>query len=110
MKTCTDIDVFCRTLSRNDTSFSNGIFDRYWKKMPLVYPVSKTFAGTSDTFSQETYRILEPNLEYTANAGPNTNITANFEDFSHYQIKVVMYSSDPINVPRLKNLSATSLI
>ncbi len=109
-KTGTDIDVFCRTLSRNDTSVSNGIFDRYWKKMPLVYPVSKTFAGTSDTFSQETYRILEPNLEYTANAGPNTNITANFEDFAYYQVKVVMYSSDPINVPRLKSLSATSLI
>ena len=109
-KVGSDVEVFCRILSRNDTSVSNGIYDRPWVRMPLVYPKAKTFAGTGETFSQETYRLLEPNLEYSANASLNSNITANYKDFAYYQIKVVFYANNPVYVPKLKNISATSLI
>ena len=105
-----DVEVFCRILSRNDTSVSNGINDRPWFRMPLVYPKVKTFAGTGDAFALETYRLLEPNLEYSSNIALNSNITANYKNFAYYQIKVVFYANNPVYVPRLKSISATSVI
>lgn len=109
----TDIEVFGRVLSRNDKSFSVGIQGRPWFLMPLVSPTSKSFAGTDDTaFTQEVYRLLEPDLSYTisGNVASNVAVTSSYEDFAHYQIKVVFYASNPVFLPKIKKLVATSLI
>ena len=109
----TDIEVFGRILSRNDKSFSVGIQGRPWFLMPLVSPTAKSYAGTDDTvFTQETYRLLEPDLSYTvsANVASNVTVTSSYEDFAHYQVKVVFYASNPVYLPKIKKLVATSLI
>lgn len=109
----TDVEVFCRVLSRDDKAFTNGIVDRSWVKMPLVAPSAKSFAGASETkFSTETYKILEPGLAYsvTANATSNASVTASYENFAHYQVKVVFYANNPVYIPKIKNLVATSVL
>jgi hypothetical protein len=109
----TDIEVFGRILSRNDKSFSVGIDGRPWFLMPLVSPTAKSYAGTDDTvFTQEVYRLLEPDLSYTitANVASNVTVTSSYEDFAHYQVKVVFYASNPVYLPKIKKLVATSLI
>ena len=81
--------------------------------MPLVSPTDKSNAGTDDTvFTQETYRLLEPDLSYTvsANVASNVTVTSSYEDFAHYQVKVVFYASNPVYLPKIKKLVATSLI
>ena len=82
-------------------------------KLPLHTPLQKTFVGASDTqYNQETYRLLEPSLSYnnTANIAANVAVTASYTDFAQYQIKVVFYSSNPIYLPKIKNLTATSVL
>lgn len=109
----TDIEVFGRVLSRNDKSFSIGIEGRPWFLMPLVSPTTKSYAGTDDTvFTQEVYRVLEPDLTYTvsSNVAGNVTVTSTYEDFAHYQVKVVFYASNPVYLPKIKKLVATSLI
>ena len=57
-----DIEVFCRVLARGDKTLKQGIREKSWIKMPLVQPVSKTYAGTDETkFSTEIYKILDDN-------------------------------------------------
>jgi len=102
----TDIEVFCRVLARNDKSVTNGIYDRNWIRMPLVDPKQKTFSGTADVFSLETYRLLDPVLSYTS----PTDSTVTYENFGVYQIKIVFYSNNPVYTPKLKSISAISLI
>jgi hypothetical protein len=112
-KVGTDIEVFGRVLSRTDNAFVSGIKNKPWVKMPLYAPQQKTYAGTSDSkFNQETYQLLEPLLSYTnaANIASNVAITASYTDFAQYQIKVVFYSNDAIYLPKIKNLTATSVI
>jgi hypothetical protein len=106
----TDVDVFCRVLARNDNSVTNGIYDRPWLLMPLVLPKAKTYAGTEEIYQEETYRILDPLLSYIATSPTGTAITGKFDDFAFYQIKVVFYSSNPVYLPRLKSISAVSVI
>lgn len=106
----TDVDVFCRVLARNDNSVTNGIYDRPWLLMPLVLPKAKTYAGTEEIYQEETYRILDPLLSYIGTSPTGTAITGNFDDFAFYQIKVVFYSSNPVYLPRLKSISAVSVI
>ena len=109
----TDIEVFGRVLSRNDKAFSAGIQGRPWVKLPIVSPTAKSFAGTDDdTFVQEVYRLLEPDLSYTVTEKLASGVsnTSTYEDFAHYQIKVVFYASNPIYLPKIKKLVATSLI
>lgn len=103
----TDVEVFCRVLARNDTSVSNGIYDRPWLLMPLVSPTQKTFAGTdSSIYYTETYRMLEPNLGYTV----STTDSGKYESFAYYQVKVVFYSSNSVYQAKLSSLSAVSVI
>ena len=75
--------------------------------MPLVSPDVKTFAGIEEVYSEEVYRILEPELGYTVDDGTTV---AKFEDFATYQVKVVFYSNDPVYQAKLQSLSAVSLI
>lgn len=99
-KTGTDIEVYCRVLARDDKSLEGGILERPWVRMPLVFPLQKTFAGTSDdTFFNEEYRIDDPFLSYDG-----------YSNFAHYQIKVVFYASNPVYVPKIRNLIAVALI
>jgi len=102
-----DIEVFCRVLARDDKSVSNGIYDRPWTIMPLTYPGAKTYSGTKDIFSTEKYKILDPFLSYTSTAN---GLTAKFNDFAFYQIKVVFYASDPLYPPKLKSLTASAVV
>jgi hypothetical protein len=109
----TDIEVFVRVLSRNDKSFVNGIVARPFIKLPLVSPVSKSYAGTNDDlFTEETYRLLEPALTYSnsANLVSNVAITSTYETFANYQVKIVFYANNPVYLPKIKNLVATSLL
>jgi hypothetical protein len=109
----TDIEVYGRVLSRNDGSFVSGIKNRPWVRLPLYAPGQKTFVGVSDTkFNQEVYRLLEPSLSYTsaANVAANVSVTASYTDFAQYQIKVVFYSNNPTYLPKIKNLTATSVL
>jgi len=123
----TDIDVFCRVMSSTDVNTNNSIDNLPWKRMPLynkdatvTAPDSiegkKTYAGTEETFSTETYKILETdsaattgfdNLYYTALVG---NQLATFKDFNKFQVKVVFYSFDSTILPKIKNLIATAVI
>ncbi len=109
----TDVEVFGRVLSRNDKSFDIGILGRPWVKLPLVSPTTKSYAGTNDdAFTQEVYRLLEPSLSYTVspNVAANVSITGSYEDFAHYQIKVVFYANNPVYLPKIRKLVATSLL
>jgi len=109
----TEIEVFGRVLSRNDKAFSTGIQARPWVRLPLVSPAAKSFAGTDDdTFVQEVYRLLEPDLEYTVSSAVASavDVTASYKDFAHYQIKIVFYANNPIYLPKIKKLVATALI
>jgi hypothetical protein len=109
----TDIEVFVRVLSRNDKNFVTGISARPFIKLPLVAPVSKSYAGTNDdAFTEETYRLLEPALTYSnsANIVSNVSVTSGYETFAHYQVKVVFYANNPVYLPKIKNLVATSLL
>jgi hypothetical protein len=105
----TDIEVFCRVMSKDDKSLSNGIYDRPWVRVPLKTPATKTFAGTSSKFATETYSILEPLLNYDTTI-PGTTEKSTYKDFSVYQIKVVFYSNNPVYMPTIAKLSATSLV
>jgi hypothetical protein len=76
----------------------------------------KSYAGTSETFSTEVYKILETdsaattgfdNLYYTALVG---DTLTTFKDFNRFQIKVVFYSFDSTIVPKIKNLIATAVV
>lgn len=112
-KVGSDIDVFCRVLSREDKSFSNGIRDRRFVKVPLVTPKTKSFAGTDETeFTNETYRLLYPSLTYsnTVNPSETTETSSTYDTFAYYQIKVVFYASNPVYLPKIKNLVAMSLL
>jgi hypothetical protein len=102
-----DIEVFCRVLARDDRSVSNGINDRPFIKMPLTFPGAKTYSGTKDIFSTEKYKILDPFLSYSSIAN---ELSAKFNDFATYQIKIVFYASDPLYPPKLKSLIASAVI
>ena len=126
-KVGTDIDVFCRVMSPNDIGDGRTIENLPWRRMPLfnqrasvLNPNSlegtKQYAGLSDDFSTEVYKILEQdsaettgidNLYYqaTVNGYPTT-----FTSFNKFQIKIVMYSDDSSIVPRIKNLIATAVV
>lgn len=110
----TDIEVFARVLGREDKALTSGINDRPFIKLPLVSPTSKSFAGTSDdVFTTETYRILEPELSYSYSANTfSSNVLTNsyFDTFAYYQVKIVFYANNPIYLPKIKNLIATSLL
>jgi len=123
----TDIDVFCRVMSSQDINIENNIEKLAWRRMPIfnqrataTNPNSlegeKLYAGTSDRFYTETYKILEEdseattgisNLYYNAFSG---NALITFKSFNKYQIKVVMYSQDTTIVPKIKNIIATAVI
>ena len=109
----TDIEVYCRVLSREDKDLSNGIRDRRWVRMPLVAPAEKSFAGVSGTsFTTETYELLEPSLSYSnsANTSIGIGVASTYNNFAYYQIKVVFYASNPVYLPVIKNLVATSVL
>jgi hypothetical protein len=112
-KTGTDIEVYGRVLSRSDNAFTAGIRNKNWVKLPLHLPKEKSYAGISDTsYTQEVYRLLEPALSYNnvANVASNVAVTATYSDFAQYQVKVVFYSNNPTYLPRIKNLTATSVL
>jgi len=112
-KVGSDIEVFCRVLSRDDKSFSNGIRDRRFVKVPLVSPITKSYAGSSELeFTNETYRLLYPSLTYsnTVNLGSGNETPSTYDTFAYYQIKIVFYASNPVYLPKIKNLVAMSLL
>jgi hypothetical protein len=79
--------------------------------------VAKKYVGLSDTeFNTEIYKILEedsvgttgiPNLSYTRLID---GVSTTFTTFNMFQIKIVMYSENTANVPKIKNLIATAVI
>lgn len=123
----TDIDVFCRVMSPQDINRDNRIENLAWKRMPLFNenatvsaPDSiegkKNYAGYTNQFYSETYKILETdseattgfsNLSYTASVG---GVLTTFTTFNKFQVKIVMYSQDPTVIPVMKNLMATAVI
>ena len=112
-KTGTDIEVYGRVLSRTDNAFNAGIRNKSWVRLPLHLPKEKSYAGISDVqYTQETYRLLEPALTYinVANVASNVAVTATYSDFAQYQVKIVFYSNNPTYLPRIKNLTATSVL
>lgn len=110
----TDIDVLARVLGRNDKALTAGINDRPFIKLPLSSPATKSFAGTSDEdFTTETYKTLDPELAYAYSANTfssNVLTTSYFDTFAYYQIKIVFYASNPVYLPKIKNMIATSLL
>lgn len=110
----TDIEVFARVLSRNDKTLPNGINDRPFVRLPLIEPSVKTFAGSEDdVFFSETYRLLSPSFAYVNNVTSSETTpldTSAYNTFSYYQIKIVFYASNPVYLPKIKNLVATALL
>ena len=125
-KTGTDIEVFCRVMSSKDTNTNNSIDNLSWRLVPYynkdsysvdsATTVKKSNAGTEETFTTETYKILETdtllstglkNLYYEALVG---DTLTTFKDFNKFQIKVVFYSFDSTTLPKIKNLVATAVI
>jgi hypothetical protein len=108
-----DIEVFARVISRNDKSYTAGIASRPWTRVPLALGQTKSFAGTDDAiFTQEIYKLLEPGFEYTVNKSlsDTEGQSTSYDDFFQYQIKVVFYASNPVYLPKIRKLIATSLI
>lgn len=112
----TDIEVFVRVLSRDDKILSGGIVERPWTLLPLITGQSKSYAGTSsESYTRETYRLLEPTLAYSYDAASlidsaSAGSTFTFNTFAYYQIKVVYYATDANYLPVIKNLTATALL
>ena len=105
-KTGTDIEVFCKVLASADTNNPNTIL---WKRMKLVSNGGiKRFNGLSSIdYSNETYELLDPDLEYTSTTG---SVTSSFKNFNRYAIKIVFYSYNSPYIPKIKNLYATSVV
>ena len=123
----TDIDVFCRVKSALDVNTDNTIDNLPWRRMPLynqnatvTAPDSlegkKSYAGYSEDFFTEVYKILETdsvattgfaNLEYQTLVGETLTT---FKEFNKFQIKVVFYSDDKTIVPKIRNLIATAVV
>ena len=103
-----------RVLSRNDKTLPNGINDRPFVRLPLIEPSVKTFAGSEDdVFFSETYRLLSPSFAYVNNVTSSETTpldTSAYNTFSYYQIKIVFYASNPVYLPKIKNLVATALL
>ncbi|NBO99982.1 MAG: hypothetical protein EBU90_07605 [Proteobacteria bacterium] len=110
--TGSDIEVLCRVLSPDDTGEDANIENQPFKRMTLVSPRLKSFAGNDDTaFSTEIYKILEPKLAYTRVTLVNGIADVKeFKTFNKFQIKIVFYASIPGLVAKIKNLIATSVI
>lgn len=123
----TDIDVFCRVMSPQDINRDNKIENLPWKRMPLYNPDAtvvapdslegkKTYAGYSNKFYTETYKILETDSEATTGVANLSyevlvgSVLTTYTTFNKFQIKVVMYSQDPTIIPKIKNLIATAVI
>jgi len=103
-KVGTDIDVFAKLISENDSGEADVLQQRNWKKLALVS--NKKYTAGKD-FSLETYQLLEDDVIYTANstiAGQTTQ--SRYTSFNKYQIKVVFYSLYSTAVPRIRKLFA----
>lgn len=107
-----DIEVLCRVLSSDDTGADSTIENQQFKRMSLVSPSLKTFAGNDhNSYSTEVYKILDPNLSYTRTVRiGNIPETKEFNTFNKFQIKIVFYANQPGMVPKIKNLIATSVL
>jgi hypothetical protein len=106
-KVGTDIEVFVKVLSANDTEV---FAKRPWKKMNLVSnDGTKQFVGYSDTtYVTEYYQLLTPDLEYEGLSLEGT--PGLYKDFNRYMVKVVFYSNNPVYVPKIRNLFASACI
>lgn len=100
----TDIEVFYKVQNKYD--FTKTFAEQNWIKLP-IYTTSNqgTTYTTSSDFIEETYQNLT--ISYTANTG-NTDIT--YTDYDRFQIKVVMYSDNSAQVPKIKNLRAIATL
>lgn len=107
-----DIEVLCRVLSSDDNGTDIDITNQPFKRMSLVSPIVKSYAGNSEnSFTTEIYKILEPDLAYTRQVSiGGVPSQKEFNNFNKFQIKVVFYSSIPGLVPKIKNLIATSVL
>jgi len=127
-KNGTDIDVYCRVMSKNDAGIDSSIDKLPWRIMPLynssnsssysVISAPKRYVGSSETaYISETYRITNTdnilnngiaNLTYSSNVGGQ--ITT-FNDFNKFQIKIVYFGDSATTLyPKVKNLIATALV
>jgi hypothetical protein len=107
-----DIEVLCRVLSREDTGSNSNIEDQPFKRMTLISPPLKTFAGNDhNSFSTEIYKILEPDLSYKRIVKiADIPDVKEFLTFNQFQIKIVFYANFPGMAPKIKNLIATSVL
>ena len=104
-KVGTDIEVYAKLISENDSSEGDVLQQRNWKRLALVTGNKKFTAGNE--FTLETYQLLEDDVAYTANssiAGQTTQ--SRYTSFNKYQIKVVFYSLYSTAIPRIRKLFA----
>jgi len=101
-KTGTEIDVFYKVISPNDTSTATTLDSTPWKRMTPIGNTIPEVGLLDNTYIPVLYRDL--NVTYTNSDG------ASFNDFSKYQIKIVFFSDTPSRVPKIKNLVATSVL
>lgn len=100
----TDIEVFYKVQNKYD--FTKTFAEQNWAKLPLITNSNQgTTYTTSSDFIEETYQNLA--ITYTANTG-NTDIT--YSEFDRFQVKVVMYSDNSAQVPKIKNLRAIATL
>jgi hypothetical protein len=100
----TDIEVFYKVQNKYD--FTNTFEEHNWVKLSKYTTSNQgTTYTTSSDFIEETYQNLA--ISYTANTGTES---VTYSDFNQYQIKVVMYSDNSAQVPKIKNLRAIATL
>ena len=97
----TDIQVYYKVLSADDP---DPISEKSWRRMGKVSDIvsknARTLIGLEFRPS-----LVQNRISYTEN-GINYPIGGSFKSF---QIKVVLMSSDPATVPKIKNLRVTAV-
>jgi hypothetical protein len=97
----TEVHVYYKLLSQfDDTAFK----DRPYQKMTLINP-SAVASKTATEFTEYEYRPSATNsyVTYTSDSG------VTYDTFKTFAIKIVLTSSDPAVVPRVKDLRAIAL-
>ena len=94
----TDIDIFYKIQNKYD--FTKEFEEQNWNLLTQYTDSNQgKIYTTSSDFVEETYQNLA--ISYTANTG---DAIVTYTDFDRFQIKVVMYSDNSAQVPKIKNL------
>jgi hypothetical protein len=94
----TEIEVFYKILNKYD--YTTPFKDLPWNR--LTRTTQSLIATNTVDYSEETFQNL--NITYSDQNGTL------YKDFKYFAVKIVMYSTNPCFVPKIKNLRAIATV